>query len=419
MDDLDAGELKAPQASELTGKQLAEELVSRGLKPTGFPEDDVKMLQKAFNAEFEAEKETRIKEMREALARRRAEEEALRLQRLLEKQKREEEEAVAASPHLAFLIEQLRANATAPDMVVRDRPVGIRAFLKAAVAANNGSMRSLDLCGCALGDDVGVELGNLLKANKSLRRLDLDFNALGPKSLAAIAVGLAGNSTLRALSLEHNRLTGEAQYSAAALAAAANAAADTDSMSSSPSSASSAASSAPNYDPDLAGVAALAGVLRAGQNTTLASLNLFQTGLTAAGGHMLSNAVQHSPSLTSVLLSVADGLDPHDVAAISAKCAANAAARVQEAAAGKAARAEARRQAVAAEAAAKASAASEAEERWIAAERGARERVRADAEFEAYRKARLAVLERENQEKVRKERLKAEAEEKAKKAKKK
>ena len=207
MDDLDAGELKAPQASELTGKQLAEELVSRGLKPTGFPEDDVKMLQKAFNAEFEAEKETRIKEMREALARRRAEEEALRLQRLLEKQKREEEEAVAASPHLAFLIEQLRANATAPDMVVRDRPVGIRAFLKAAVAANNGSMRSLDLCGCALGDDVGVEIGNLLKANKSLRRLDLDFNALGPKSLAAIAVGLAGNSTLRALSLEHNRLS--------------------------------------------------------------------------------------------------------------------------------------------------------------------------------------------------------------------
>jgi hypothetical protein len=63
--------------------------------------------------------------------------------------------------------------------------------------------------------------------------------------------------------------------------------------------------------------------------------------------------------------------------------------------------------------------ANEAEERWIQNEKDQRKRVRDDAEFEAYRKARLAALERENQEKLRKERLKAEAEEAAKKAKKK
>jgi hypothetical protein len=219
--DDDGGDMKPPQASELTGKQLAEELVARGLKPSGFPEDDIKALQKHLNAEFESQKEALIKERREALKKRRAEEEALRMQRFLEKQKREEEEAVAASPQLAFFIEQLRANATAPDMVVRDRPVGIRAFLKAAIATGNHSLQSLDLVGCALGDDVGVEVGALIRVNKGLRRIDLDNNNFGPKSLAAIALGLQSNATLVALSLEHNRLTGEAQYSAAALAAAA------------------------------------------------------------------------------------------------------------------------------------------------------------------------------------------------------
>ena len=222
--DDDGGDMKPPQASELTAKQLADELVGRGLKPSGFPEDDIKALQKVLNVEFESQKEALIKERREAIKRRRAEEEALRMQRFLEKQKREEEDAVSGSPQLTFFLEQLRANATAPDMTVRDRPVGIRAFLKAATAAGNVSLQSLDLVGCGLGDDVGVEVGALIRVNKGLRRIDLDYNAFGPKTLAAIALGLQANSTLQSLSLEHNRLTGEAQFSAAALEAAAAAA---------------------------------------------------------------------------------------------------------------------------------------------------------------------------------------------------
>jgi hypothetical protein len=87
LDDLEA-DMRAPDASGLSAKQLVEELQARGLKPTGFPEDDIKLLQKQLNAEFEAEKADKIKERREALMRRKAEEDAMRMQRFVEKQVR-------------------------------------------------------------------------------------------------------------------------------------------------------------------------------------------------------------------------------------------------------------------------------------------------------------------------------------------
>lgn len=81
-------ETKPPQAADLSDGGRREELERRGLKPTGFPEDDIKLLQKALNAECEQEREAKIAERRDALAKRRAEEEALRMQRFLEKQVR-------------------------------------------------------------------------------------------------------------------------------------------------------------------------------------------------------------------------------------------------------------------------------------------------------------------------------------------
>jgi hypothetical protein len=80
--------LRPADASDLTLKQVTEELASRSLKPTGFPEDDIKLLQRAFNEEFEREKEERSKKRAEALERRKAEEAALSLQRFMERQVR-------------------------------------------------------------------------------------------------------------------------------------------------------------------------------------------------------------------------------------------------------------------------------------------------------------------------------------------
>jgi hypothetical protein len=404
----DDGDMKPPQASELTGKQLQEELVSRGLKPSGFPEDDMKTLQKIFNAEFEAEKETKMAERREALKKRRAEEEALKMQRILEKQKREEEEAVAQSPLISLFIDQLKSNTTAPDLVLREKPTAIRAFVKAAIASNNTSMHCLDVIGCNLGDDVGVEIGALIRVNKGLKKLDLDQNLFGPKTLAAISLGLQSNNTLQTLSIEHNRLTGEAQYSQAAVAAAAD-------------EAEPGATKNPikdEYLPDLTGIAALTTTLKE-INRSLSTLNLFQTGVTETGGHLIADALVENTSLKSVLLSSNDGINAVDFVLISSALDRNISEINRHQIDGKAERAQARRDQVRKEMEETAKSANEAEERWIQNEKDQRKRVRDDAEFEAYRKARLAALERENQEKLRKERLKAEAEEAAKKAKKK
>ena len=53
-DDLDF-EMTRPEASQLGPKQLCDELERRGIRPTGFTEDDVKLLQRFLDEEYEAE----------------------------------------------------------------------------------------------------------------------------------------------------------------------------------------------------------------------------------------------------------------------------------------------------------------------------------------------------------------------------
>ncbi len=74
-------ELRPQDAAALSSKQLADELERRGLKVSGFADDDIKTLQKAYNAEFERDRAERQKQRMELMAKRRAEEERMRLQR--------------------------------------------------------------------------------------------------------------------------------------------------------------------------------------------------------------------------------------------------------------------------------------------------------------------------------------------------
>lgn len=74
-------ELRPQDASSLVGKQLAEELEKRGLKVSGFADDDIKTLQRAYNAEFERDRTEKMKQRAELLAKRKAEEERQRMQR--------------------------------------------------------------------------------------------------------------------------------------------------------------------------------------------------------------------------------------------------------------------------------------------------------------------------------------------------
>jgi hypothetical protein len=283
---------------------------------------------------------------------------------------------------MSFFVSLLRTNSTPPDMVLRATPTAIRAFLKAIAETGNTSLRGLDLCDCQLGDDVGIEVGNCLKLNRTLHRVDLDHNRLGPKSLAAIAAGLQSNASLVSLSLEHNPLAGDD----------------------------------PTL-PDHAGFAALSEALKT--NRSLLSLNLFQVSLGGPGGKLLREGVEGNPALRTLQLSGLDGAESADLSAITDRLRANCAAHTAGQAAAKTQRAADRRLAAEKEAADEAKAAEEAEVAWVEAERVGRQAARDAADFEAYRKDRLAGMQREVDERARKVRLAAEAEEKAKKAKKK
>ena len=392
LDDLQA-DMVPPDASTLSAKQLAEELIQRNLKPTGFPEDDIKLLQKHLNAEFEAEKEQKLKERKEALLRRRAEEDANRMQKFLEKQKAEEEDALSKDNQMVFNIELLQHNRTPADMILRGAPIAIRAFIKAITATNNTSLKSLDLCQCFLGDDVGIEIGTCIKMNKHIQRIELDFNNLGPKSLTAIAVGLQNNTTLKSLSIEHNPLTGID----------------------------------PVQNIDLSGYVALSEALK--KNNTLLTLNLFQTGISHAGGKLLCEGVvggeneYHIPLHTECHLhtlqcSNYDGIHVFDMDKLTNKIRDTGHKHYESIRHSKIERAKHRLMDEEKIAKQYEEEKAKLEAEWIEKEKASRKAARDAADFDAYRAERMAMLEREVAEKQRKQKLAEEAAAKEKKAKK-
>lgn len=339
-------------------------------------------------------------------------------------QRREEEEALAADPQSAFLVGLVLSNTTPEHMVLRAGPIAIRAFIKAMGPApgakdGNTSLRSLDLCGCNLADDVGVEvrayatpvqpaatptlvacrlsltllssppfwlpccvvaslqIGTMLKYNKTLRALDLDYNNLGPKTLVSLAAGLSLNRTLRRLSVERNPLTGGWLHDREAL-------------------------------PDLTGVAALATALSS--NTSLQVLSVFATNLTAAGGRLLAAAIASNSSLVVFSAAPADEVAAADLSLIGDVCRENLRREAEEKEAAAKARDAAEAEAAAAAASAAASAAAAAEEAWLEEQKAARQAERERIAKEKLKKEAAEWKEAEEREAARKARLKAEAE---------
>lgn len=297
-------EMKPVDAGQLSAKQLIEELERRGLKPTGFPADDCRLLQKAFDTEFEAEKSERLRAHAEAAAKRKALEEAQRLQRLAQEQQKAEDDALAADPRATYLLELIKTNATPVELCVRAKPTAIRALMKEL--GKNTSLRYLDLCNCGLEDDVGLLIGQVLRTNSTLQRLDLDHNKLGPQTIAAIADGIGNNALtqLKSLSLEGNPICG-------------------------------------TEGRDISGLAAFSTLLYS--NTKLLSLNFFQIGLDAEGGRLLAEAVRGNTVLRTLQLSPYDRVRPADLAAILEAIQDNAALAEETDSSEKAARAVVRR----------------------------------------------------------------------------
>lgn len=343
----------APSASQMPGRRLIEELEKRGLKASGFPDDDARRLQVLLDQEWEATKAERMKEARAAALKKTELGQALARRKFAEEQLREEEATVAGDAVASQLLRFVAEGCTPPSLELRSlAPAAVRALVKALGA--NTSLKALDLVGCNLADDaVAAALGDMLAANKGLLSLALDYNALTGAAAAELARGLAANSTLRALSLEGNALGGGGGVVALAEAVAGHAA--------------------------------------------LQSLNMFETQVGAEGGRALARAAAANTNLLAVQVSPFDGVEDADLAALEEAVARNRAAAE---AARAAALARAGADLVAAAAAAASAVVREAAgsvEEWSAADMERRTKVRQETEFGRVKREALERHRREQE----------------------
>jgi hypothetical protein len=94
----------AQVASSLATRQLADELEKRGMKVSGFPDDDARRLQVLLDAEWEATKAERMKEARAAALKKMELDQALARRKQAEAQLREEESTVASDEVASLLL---------------------------------------------------------------------------------------------------------------------------------------------------------------------------------------------------------------------------------------------------------------------------------------------------------------------------
>ncbi|KAL3666749.1 hypothetical protein V7S43_008371 [Phytophthora oleae] len=114
-----------------------------------------------------------------------------------------EREALEREPNAATFVREIEANLAPKRLVVRRiSQLACCALLRAM--RNNTNVNSLDLSNNKLSDVVGAAIGNMLTVNKKLQVLDLGFNQLTIVSLFPIGEALRTNTILTSLMLNSN-----------------------------------------------------------------------------------------------------------------------------------------------------------------------------------------------------------------------
>ena len=201
-DDDEDAQLKPMEASGLTHTELMAEMETRGLHTSGF-------FAKKLQVQYDNEHHKFIEERKKGAAERRERKRKLaglqRKRQLLERQLREEQEAVAEDDQIATWLDSVRSDSTAASARIDVTSITCRALAKSMW--NNASLTVLDCARCKLDDLAGAALARMLKRNTALRKLELDMNALGPRAAEAFGDSLRTNKSLQHLSLEANPLT--------------------------------------------------------------------------------------------------------------------------------------------------------------------------------------------------------------------
>jgi hypothetical protein len=177
----------------------------------GFPDDDARRLQVAFNSEFQIDKEETMRQMATVTAAKAAREAALRAQQHAETQRVAEEGAVSRDSRAAYLLKLVEEGFAPSVLSLRglSKPAA-RALIRGVTRAVGPVARveEIDAVGCGLTDnDCARAVRDLLAAQQTrLRVLRLDSNHLTSVSARELAAGLRKNKTLQLLSLEDNPL---------------------------------------------------------------------------------------------------------------------------------------------------------------------------------------------------------------------
>ena len=254
-DDMDFSDLKPMDAFEMKMEDLVQEFESRGMHPKGFFNDDARELQKVLNQEHveNLEKIKAEKRAEQGRSRMKAKLQKKRLQ--LEKQLREEQEAVHNDERASSWLHVIKNNQTRDTQRIECNSIVCRALAKQLWTST--SLTCLDLSRNALSDFAGAQLGRMLKRNTHLVTLDVSENKLGPRCCRSMGDALTVNTTLKALNMETNPLTNEST--------------------------------------DQTGVVALAQSLAS--NTSLTRLNLWRCDLGGAAGAAVADALVHNETL--------------------------------------------------------------------------------------------------------------------------
>jgi hypothetical protein len=372
-----SGPPKPRDAQQLSQSELRKELLARGLEPCGFWQEDMEVVQKIFDQEYQKALADEHDRMKEEANRKKAAANAARLARQSHRERLEEEDALRKRPDVGQWLSLLQKGQCSPDAAFSVRPVIAR--LLAQHPSNLQGLISLDLSRNGLDEKVGAALGGLLERNSSLVKLELAENELGPQSASALSDALVKNSTLRYLGLEDNPLTAQQR--------------------------------------NFAGVEALASMLAV--NSAITTLCLRMTGLGVDGGRALAEAVMSNDTL--LILDVdSSSVELPDLQAISDKLDENKAMRESRRTKERQDRLVARKAAMA-QAEIDAKAKKEEEEAvWVEEQRAARAEARRQAaEAERRRQEEEERKRQEEREAAEKARLEAEALAAAKKKKKK
>ncbi|KAK1947776.1 NLR family CARD domain-containing protein 3 [Phytophthora citrophthora] len=212
-----------------------------------------------------------------------------------------EREALEREPNAATFVREIETNVAPKRLVVRGiSQLACCALLRAM--RNNTNVNSLDLSNNNLSDIVGVAIGNMLTVNKKLQVLDLGFNQLTIVSLLPIGEALRINTVLSSLMLNSNpvfQLPKELPGNGSVGAVAAKTGPPT------------------KVPPHLAVAFTYLDPFTSAlvTNTTLTSLNLFNTGIVPEIGRTLAHSLAKNTTLISVDIA-SNTLNQSDLASI-------------------------------------------------------------------------------------------------------